>query len=199
MPKVTDEYRAERRAQILEAARRCFVRDGFHATSMDDVCREAGVSSGVVYLYFTGKDDIVAALAARNLDGISDAARTLARRHADQGAGPVLAELLAYIRSEHERDALAALALLTWSESLRDDALARRLKDAFTDVHGVFTALLQQTGYPSDVGPESAGATASVLVSVLVGYVMQLATLPHGTADPVPEVVTALWGRDLAQ
>src|SRR6185437_10238200 len=40
MPKVTAEYRDARRTHLLDAARRCFVRDGFHATSMADVCRE---------------------------------------------------------------------------------------------------------------------------------------------------------------
>jgi hypothetical protein len=110
------------------------------------------------------------------------------------GADVVPAELLAYLRGEHERDALAALALLTWSESLRSDALAERLKDAFTEIHGLFATLLARAGRPSPPGPPEAGATATLLGSVFVGYVMQLATLPPGTADPVPGAVAALWG-----
>jgi AcrR family transcriptional regulator len=196
MPKVSDEYRDARRAQVLDAARRCFVRDGFHATSMADVCREAGVSSGVVYLYFASKDNIITALASENLDGIAKAAHTFARQHGDRGAGAVLAELLAYIRSEHERDALAALALLTWSESLRNEVLAERLRDAFADVHGLFTILLGQTGHSNQLRAPSTDATASVLVSVLVGYVMQLATLQPGATELLPGAVTVLWGQN---
>ena len=70
MPKVSEEYRAERRAHILAAARRCFVRDGFHGTSMHDLVEEAGVSSGAVYRYFPSKDAVIEAIAAENLDQV---------------------------------------------------------------------------------------------------------------------------------
>ncbi|HEY0718123.1 MAG TPA: helix-turn-helix domain-containing protein, partial [Streptosporangiaceae bacterium] len=54
MPKVTQQYRDARRDQILSAARRCFLRDGFHVTSMQDLFAESGLSSGAVYRYFAG-------------------------------------------------------------------------------------------------------------------------------------------------
>lgn len=53
---------AERRQQILEAAIRCFVRTGFHGTSMQAVCAEAGMSPGNLYRYFRSKTDIIAAI-----------------------------------------------------------------------------------------------------------------------------------------
>ena len=37
MPKISEEKRQARRLQILDAASRCFARDGFHATSMADI------------------------------------------------------------------------------------------------------------------------------------------------------------------
>src|ERR1700691_855957 len=63
MPKITDLQRETRRQQILDAALRCFSRDGFHATTTADIVRESGVSQGTLYLYFATKDDIVVALA----------------------------------------------------------------------------------------------------------------------------------------
>src|ERR1700739_3609514 len=63
MPKITDAQRETRRQQILDAALRCFSRDGFHATTTADIVRESGVSQGTLYLYFATKDDIVVALA----------------------------------------------------------------------------------------------------------------------------------------
>jgi AcrR family transcriptional regulator len=63
MPRVSQAHLDARRRQILDAARRCFVRNGFHATSMQDVLAEANLSAGAVYRYFRGKDEIIAAIA----------------------------------------------------------------------------------------------------------------------------------------
>ena len=57
MPRVSDEHLAARRQQILDAARACFLRNGFHATSMQDVIGEAGLSVGAVYRYFKSKNE----------------------------------------------------------------------------------------------------------------------------------------------
>jgi AcrR family transcriptional regulator len=62
MPKVTEEHVDARRRQILSAALRCFAREGFHRTTMQDIFREADLSPGAVYSYFTGKDDLIAAI-----------------------------------------------------------------------------------------------------------------------------------------
>ena len=61
MPKVTEAHLEARRKQILDAAESCFSRQGFHQTSMQDICREASLSPGAVYRYFSSKDDIIAA------------------------------------------------------------------------------------------------------------------------------------------
>ena len=58
MPKVSDAYLAARRRQILDAAAACFARDGFHRTSMQDIVRESGISAGLVYRYFAGKEAV---------------------------------------------------------------------------------------------------------------------------------------------
>ena len=63
MPKISEEKRQARRLQILDVATRCFARQGFHRTSMEDIIRELQSSPGAVYCYFRGKTDIVAAIA----------------------------------------------------------------------------------------------------------------------------------------
>ena len=61
MPKVSEEHMQARREQILDAASNCFARNGFHQTSMKDICEEAGLSPGAVYLQFSSKEDIIEA------------------------------------------------------------------------------------------------------------------------------------------
>jgi TetR/AcrR family transcriptional regulator, repressor for uid operon len=52
----------ERRREILEAAGRCFARDGFSGTSISAVCAEAKISPGHLYHYFDSKEAIFQAI-----------------------------------------------------------------------------------------------------------------------------------------
>ena len=47
-----------RRKQILDVSSRLFMSSGFKNTSVDDIAREAGVSRGVIFYYFDGKQEI---------------------------------------------------------------------------------------------------------------------------------------------
>lgn len=53
---------AERRSQILRAARAVFVERGFLAARVEDVAKRAGLSKGAVYFYYSSKRDLFLAL-----------------------------------------------------------------------------------------------------------------------------------------
>jgi len=50
---------ADKRRLILDAAVRVFARQGFHACRVSDIADEAGVAYGLVYHYFSSKDEIL--------------------------------------------------------------------------------------------------------------------------------------------
>jgi AcrR family transcriptional regulator len=60
-PKVPQAYLDARRAEILEAAWKCFTEKGFHNTTMQDIYQATNLSPGAVYNYFSSKEDIVVA------------------------------------------------------------------------------------------------------------------------------------------
>jgi len=63
--------RAKRtQAQLLEAARTVFERDGYLAARVTDISAEAGVSHGSFYTYYTSKNDIFRAVMQHALDNI---------------------------------------------------------------------------------------------------------------------------------
>jgi TetR/AcrR family transcriptional regulator, transcriptional repressor of aconitase len=68
MPKVSQEHLERRRQQILDAARECFTKQGFHNTSMQDIFKASGLSAGAVYRYFPSKHQLVRAIALRSID-----------------------------------------------------------------------------------------------------------------------------------
>lgn len=66
MPKLKPDTQRARREHILDAALRCFARGGFHATTMQTICREAHVSPGALYVYFDSKEALIAGLCERD-------------------------------------------------------------------------------------------------------------------------------------
>lgn len=66
MPKLKPETQQARRAAILDAAERCFARAGFHRSTMQDICKEAGISPGALYVYFASKEELIAGIVERD-------------------------------------------------------------------------------------------------------------------------------------
>jgi AcrR family transcriptional regulator len=62
----------ERRAQLLDVARRVFGTTGFHAASMDTVAKEAGVTKPILYDHFPSKKDLYLALLDADLALLHD-------------------------------------------------------------------------------------------------------------------------------
>lgn len=61
--KVDPEKHEEKRLELLEAAHRCFLREGLRGASTATICKEAGISPGHLYHYFSSKEVIVEAMA----------------------------------------------------------------------------------------------------------------------------------------
>ena len=60
--------KAQRRREILDAARQEFFERGFHRPTVDDVAARAEVSKGTIYLYFESKEEILAHLLLEGLE-----------------------------------------------------------------------------------------------------------------------------------
>jgi AcrR family transcriptional regulator len=117
MPRLRPERKAERRAQIVAAARTCFARSGFHNATLQDVFAEAGLSAGCVYNYFRSKDELMLAIAderhederrliaeVSEMDDPVAALRQIAKTFADQ-----------YLKDDGLDK--RRIALQTWSEA----------------------------------------------------------------------------------
>jgi AcrR family transcriptional regulator len=193
MPKVSPEYRAGRREHILQAARQCFLRNGFHATSMQEIFTEAGMSAGAVYRYFAGKDDMVMAIAE---DSLHDVIATISREGDPSHGGSIgdaLAAGIESVKRRDEQDNLASLAIQVWAEAIRNPALAEKFVRLMTRTKAQLTSLAkrhQGGDLPADVPAE---ALASVLAAILPGYILQRALLGGDSVRGMPEALRALW------
>jgi AcrR family transcriptional regulator len=194
MPKVSQQYRDARRDQILSAARRCFLRNGFHATSMQDLFAEAGISSGAVYLYFPGKNDVIIAIAEENMRDIVEMIHDVAIRRPGSSAGATMADVLELVRAKDAENGLGRLALLVWAEVLRNPALAEKVKAMLTQLRGDLAEVVRDQQHSGEL-PRGVPADmlAGALVALVPGFILQLAMLGPTAVDGVPDAVRALW------
>ena len=72
LPRITDERREARREQVLEAARACLQEHGLEAVSMEMIIARSGLSTGAVYGYFKGKDQIINAVVMEGMAAMAE-------------------------------------------------------------------------------------------------------------------------------
>ena len=129
----------ERRAQILEAARSCFIRNGYGHTRVDDIAKEAGLSKGGVYFHFSSKREIFDALLERQQ------AQTAAIVSEVQGAKGTIVEKLSRLGAALTRafadggDHGKFLVVLA-EMGIREDDIFKRVADA----HATYVELIAE-------------------------------------------------------
>jgi AcrR family transcriptional regulator len=117
VPRIRPERKAERRAQIVAAARTCFARSGFHNTTLQDVFAEADLSAGCVYNYFRSKDELMLAISEERHE---DERRLIAQGFEADDPVAGLRQIAQTFADQYLRDDgldKRRIALQTWSEA----------------------------------------------------------------------------------
>ncbi|MBB2940337.1 AcrR family transcriptional regulator [Actinoplanes lutulentus] len=198
MPRVTEEYLAGRRAEILAASARRFAADGFHATSMAGIISESGLSAGAVYRYFRSKEELISAVAEIALSKAKEVFDGLLV----DGASPSPAEAVsAMVRGVVARAAddtitktdLTRLAVQVWGEALSNPEVHQRVGDVYRSLRGHCAEVArrwQAAGHlPPDVLPEQVG---TAMLGLVQGFVLQRLLLEETSADAYLAGATAL-------
>jgi AcrR family transcriptional regulator len=175
MPRVSEAHLAARRRQILDAARACFARNGFHATSMQDVVVESGLSMGAVYRYFKSKDDLIQAIAEEVVGMLVGEIDHLIDARPLPPLTKVLDGVLAVVEAQTGPDGVVRMAIQVWGEALRNPRLSDLLARVYPTIRAAFVRLAARARdegqLPRHTDPEQVG---SVLFGLVPGYFLQL-------------------------
>lgn len=192
MPKVSEEHLEAKREMILHAAIACFARDGFHKTTMSDIANQAGVSDGLAYRYFSGKDEII----QEAMRLVSGPGRLVDVEVLDTGDPNAMLQLL--YRSSFERfripgrETTLRLRFRSWAEALDDEDFRNEVVDRWDHHTAVVEHLLievqEQGRIPTDLDPK---AVARVLLAIHDGLDLQWALDPTLDSDACRDVVMA--------
>lgn len=195
MPRVSDDHLERRRRQILDAARRCFIRKGFHLTSMQDVFAESGLSAGAVYRYFKSKNEIIYAIAT---DKVGGAVKLLEDVLATDPLPPfeeIVDAFTAYVQTAIDEDGVFRVAPYVWAEALHDPEYQVIVTELLTGMRSWWTQVamrMRDAGrLPEHADPEAMGAT---MLCIMPGFILQRLLVGNVDAGTVRAGIHAIAG-----
>ena len=188
MPKLSDEQTAQRRSRILDAAERCFSRDGFHGSTMQKICREAGISAGALYLYFASKEALIEGLTSRDRDEI------LAQFAQASGEGDFLGAVGALLQNciLGQPKEKAKLCIEIGAEATRNPAIAQTMSRFDAEIRGSIRHLIAQAQAAGTIDPQ-APLDDIVVAMALIGDGLFWRRAVDPSFDPVsamPQIMT---------
>lgn len=157
MPRLTDATKAARRAQIIEAAIDCFLERGYTNTSMSDIIKASGPSSGSIYSHFSGKEDILIGAVNERLSYLEELYGAF-----PEGAGPQ--DLLEAIYTNQLVSENFSAMLRIRLESLHAPEIAKATAEVIPLLQGIITKTLtpwaiEQLSVLHEIAPDPAQRT----------------------------------------
>lgn len=199
MPRISEGRRAARRTDIVDAARRCFARNGFHQTSMPDLLAEAGVSAGAFYRYFASKDEVILEIAAEAFGSLVGSIDGLLASEPAPDVPGLLAAMTRPLQgtSFGERgvdlDDMLRCGVQAWGETVRNETLRARAQHGFDVVGERLTEALtrgQEAGrVPADAVPAD---VARLIMAILPGLLVQRVVFDEKDPAAVVRAASAL-------
>ena len=174
MPKVTEEHIEARRHQIMDAAAACFCRNGFHQSTMQEICRQAELSPGAIYGYFASKEEIIESMIRERQ------AQTATIMEAIRGRGgtlEVLDEMADVFFVNLEDPQKCAVNVELWAEALRSTRMRELVLNELANITGPIAEIVEQAQESGEINEAlDPQAVAQVMVSFFDGLVLQKAT-----------------------
>jgi AcrR family transcriptional regulator len=162
----------ERRAGILDAALAVFSARGYHASSIDDIAREAGISKALIYEHFDSKQGLYGDLLERNANELFERlASSIAAVEVEAGAARLATGLDAFFSFvEERRDAWRILF-----RDVSDPETSAALERIVEQVTSVVAALIAQDPGARSQDKHESERAIRVLAQMLVGAVQSVA------------------------
>ena len=200
MPRITEERREARREQVLDAARACVLEHGLEAVSMEMIIARSGLSTGAVYRYFKGKDEIIGAAFTQAISEIGAAAASILAGPRP-GLPPELIEKLLAVWVGYARRGVGAAAGLDrmpvavhgWSYAQADPQLKAVLQASLRGFRELCLPIIKQWQADGVVAASAEpDAVAQLLLSICLGFAAQRSLTGDADAQAHAAALAAL-------
>jgi AcrR family transcriptional regulator len=174
---------ADKRRLILDAAVRVFARQGFHACRVSDIADEAGVAYGLVYHYFSSKDEILDTVFLERWNVLLHVIAEV-----DAGDGPAREKLRAIASFivdsyRHDPDVMKVIIVeVTRAANSFGRTHLGKISEAYSLIAEVVAKAQKAGEFRTDVTPDFAAlAFYGAIEQVLTGWIFDL--LPQAPED----------------
>jgi AcrR family transcriptional regulator len=159
----------------MVSAWKCFSRQGFQATTMDEIIAETGMSSSSVYRYFAGKDDLIASAAEESLTVTKGVLDDLKRRKPLPGPRETLTAITKALQRQIDQPGydLSKITVNAWAEALRQPQLHERAYRFYRETHKTLIELArlwQSEGLVSADGDPT--SIADLFITLMPGMLL---------------------------
>jgi AcrR family transcriptional regulator len=176
-----------RRAEILEAAERIFVADGYEGATIRKIADEVGVSSTALYMHFPDKGCILLEISERTIGQLLERNSDIAARPID--AGERVRQMLdSYMRwgLEHPN----AYQLVFSGPNLVSPDKGETVADLSARCYEIFSGVVREVAADARLRAGTADSAAQVLWAACHGVVMLLITRPGFDWAPTDELLS---------
>lgn len=165
MRKIDPEKHAARRQAIIDAAKTCFARKGFHQTSTAEICAEVGMSPGNLFHYFPNKQAIIGAIVDQEGEETAGFFRALGARDDLYGA---LIEFMGIVLALAADAEFSSLALEIAAEAGREPAIAVRVGRNDRELREALQGLLTEAAVRGQVDASLDMADTATWIAALI-------------------------------
>jgi AcrR family transcriptional regulator len=179
----SDATAVDKRRMILDAAVRVFARQGFHTSRVSDIADEAGVAYGLVYHYFTSKDEVLDTIFLDRWDVMLAAIGEVDSRPISPREK--LYAIAAFIIESyrHDPDLMKVIIVeVTRAANTFARTHLERIREAFAGLADIVRVAQAQGAFRTEVTPEFAAlAFYGAIEQVLTGWIFN--SEPVGEAE----------------
>jgi TetR/AcrR family transcriptional regulator, fatty acid metabolism regulator protein len=175
----------DKRRVILDAAVRVFARQGFHTCRVSDIADEAGVAYGLVYHYFSSKEEILDTLFLERWDimlaAIADADRS------ERSAREKLYAVAAFIIDSYRHDPeLMKVIIVEVTRAANTFGLTHlaKIREAYAGIAAIVSSAQSDGVFRAEITPEfAAQAFYGSVEQVLTGWIFDSVPVGEGELD----------------
>jgi AcrR family transcriptional regulator len=194
-----EERKAQTRERLIAQAHRVFLRRGFHATTLEEIAAEAGVTKGAVYSNFESKADLFMAVLdarTRRRFEIYEPVRSSAASLEDLARAHVRA-----ILHDDPEGRWASALVEAWAASEGDEAFRARLEAVSEEINRKVGTMLEEIAERGDIElpPYSAQRLAQIGVAVARGLLLQRLHDPQPLSDEEIEEAFVAFARGMVR